>query len=710
MKLPELALKDSYSSDENDIVGEFYNPVLGCATRYDRITGYFSPSILAIASRGFAGIIKNSGKIRIITSTKISADTFDAVKMSDSTELDDAIFDSLNFDLGQLKRELEKDYLRVFAHLYKNGQLEMKVAILDKHPAILHQKIGIVRDRMNNAISFSGSNNETPGGAINNLEEFKVFNNWAPTNSTYFTDDQSKFEKYWSNKVKGIKIVNIGLAIKSRLIHIINPSEDIESTLKRIQDSEKAYIKPGQKETEPSRHLRGYQMEAIKHWIQNNYCSIFEMATGTGKTFTAINALIQFKKSEGYIRAVIVVPLTTLTIQWMEDIQSLIPNITVINTSTNYKWEYKLDSLVLSRKLGDENDFILITTYSMFSKKDFNKRILEFGENMILLADEMHNLVNTNRIRALKASAYRYRLGLSATPTRLWQQQESIIARKYFGDSEYTFSLEDAIKNKFLVKYNYHPLPIKLTTDEYYQYAELSREISRMQHKVDSSQKSTALQMKLIKRSRIKKNAENKLASLENCLKSLQEQGLLYDALIYVDNEDFLQDLQNMLTRNDILTTKFTGTNTVEERLSAIKNLRNHSINAIVAIKCLDEGVDIPSAKLAFFLSNNTDPREYVQRLGRVLRLSENKEMSEIYDYIVTPPSDVIYNDESGRKIARNMIKNELIRVKFFNGLAINSQYAQSVIDDAVDEYRFYFEEDELTYNTKEQNDGLTAE
>ena len=703
MNLSELALKDSYSSDEDNIVNEFYNPVLGCATGYDRITGYFSPSILAIASRGFAGIIKNSGRIRIITSIKINADTFNAVKMSGSAELDDAIFNGIDFDLSQLEQELEKDYLRVFAHLYKNGQLEVKVAILDKHPGILHQKIGIVRDHESNAISFSGSNNETPGGVINNIEEFKVFKGWVPASSAYFTDDQSRFEKYWNNKARGVKVVSIGSAIKSRLVHIVNPDKDIEPTLKRIRDSEEAHTKSGKKQSESTRSLRTYQRRAIDHWVKNGYHSIFEMATGTGKTFTAINALIRFKKDKGYMRAVIVVPLATLTTQWMEDVRSLIPNTTIVNTSTNRSgWRHKLDNLTLSRKLGEENDFILITTYSMFSNEDFGERILGFGEDMILLADEMHNLVNANRIRALGVSTYKYRLGLSATPARLWQQDGSIIVRKYFGNNEYVFSLKDAIKDKFLVEYNYHPLPIKLTTGEYGRYTELSREISRIRHRTDSNQENKALQIKLIERARIKKNAMGKLVSLEDCLKSLQKQELLYDALIYVDNEDILQDLQSMLSRSGIRTTKFTGTNTIDQRLSAINNLKEHSINAIVAIKCLDEGVDIPSAKLAFFLSNNTDPREYVQRLGRVLRLSGDKKTAEIYDYIVTPPSGVVYEDEADRKIARNMIKNERIRVQFFNGLAINSQSAQDTIDDAVDEYGFHFEAGELTHNTEE--------
>jgi superfamily II DNA or RNA helicase len=148
----------------------------------------------------------------------------------------------------------------------------------------------------------------------------------------------------------------------------------------------------------------------------------------------------------------------------------------------------------------------------------------------------------------------------------------------------------------------------------------------------------------------------------------------------------------------------------LEERLSAIQNLRAHSINAIVAIKCLDEGVDIPSAKTAFFISNNTDPREYVQRLGRVLRLDSegNKDYSEIYDYIVMPPPGVVYENEVDRKIARNMIKNELIRSRFFNELALNSEMAQDIIDDAVDRYGFYFEPDELTYNTGDDDNEPT--
>lgn len=344
----------------------------------------------------------------------------------------------------------------------------------------------------------------------------------------------------------------------------------------------------------------------------------------------------------------------------------------------------------------------------MFAKKDFGERIESIKDDLVLLADEMHNLVNKNRLAALSNPSYSYKLGLSATPTRLWNQYESILVRQQFGDNSFVYDLGDAINSGFLVNYNYHPLPIFLENDEYERYVALSKSIGRLFQsgsKVDDD--NSPLSSKLRERARIKKNASNKLVALDITIKKLQQNKGFNNALIYVENEDKISELQKVLTDNLIRTTRFTGENTLEERLSAIENLRKKSINAIVAIKCLDEGVDIPTAQQAFFLSNNTDPREYVQRLGRVLRLDKEggKEMADIYDYIVMPPSDVIYADEGERKIARNMIKNELIRSKFFNELSSNSDKAQEIIDDAVDKFGFYFEDDELNYNTGESHE-----
>lgn len=704
--LDELILKDSYSSDIDNIVKDFYIPTLECAVSYDRITGYFSPSILAVAARGFAGLIKNNGKIRILSSIQVSHETYKAIKESADFCIDDNIFKKIDFNTESIKDELQKDYLRAFMYLYKSGLLDLKIAILNDSSGILHQKVGIIKDAAGNAISFSGSNNETVGGIINNLEEFKVFKNWTISSSSYFANDESKFNKYWNNEVNNVMVMNISEAVKKQVIQVVDTKDDIDHILERIKSNEEESSKP-KGFVDSGRSLRSYQLDAIEHWVNHDYKSIFEMATGTGKTFTAINALKKFRDNKGYIRAVVVVPLTTLTLQWNDDIKKVIPDITIINTSINKRWREELDNLIISRQLGRDINFIIITTYSMFSKEDFDEKVVGLGSDSILLADEMHNLVNKNRIAALVNPCYKYKLGLSATPTRLWQQTESAIARLHFGSNDYQYSLSDAIENGFLVPYNYHPLPIYLTIDEYEEYVSLSREIARMSQMSDKNEENTALNMKLIARSRVKKNAENKILSLQTTLIKMQESDSLYDALIYVDNEEFLKNIQIMLTDNNIRTTKFTGASSLEDRLSAIDNLRKHAINAIVAIKCLDEGVDIPSAKIAFFISNNTDPREYVQRLGRVLRLDKvsNKDHSDIYDYLVMPPLSIVYENDMDRRIARNMIKNELIRSKFFNELASNTEQAQEIIEDTVDKFGFYFENDELSYTIGVEDD-----
>lgn len=705
--LDDIKLKDSYSSDDDDIIKDFYNPVLERSIHYDRITGYFSPGILALAARGFAGLVNNGGRIRILSSVKVSEETYAAIKNSASYEMDTDVFSGLGFNPEYLQNELQKDYLRVFMYLYKTGLLEMKIAILRDNGGILHQKVGIARDVSGNALSFSGSNNETIGGALNNLEEFKVFKNWTISSSSYFANDEAKFEKYWNNKVDGVRVIEISKAVRSELVTISDTPEDIKGVIRRINDLELQPEAP----TKLSRRLRHYQIDAIDHWVSNGYRSIFEMATGTGKTFTAISALRKFRDDKGYLRVIVVVPLTTLTIQWQDDIKKIIPDITIINTSLNTKWKEELNSLTFSSQLGRGANYIVITTYSMFSKPDFGERISKLGDDDVLLADEMHNLVNKNRIEVLNNTCYKYRLGLSATPTRLWQQAESAIARLHFGNNSYQYSLKDAIDNGFLVHYRYHPVTVRLSAEEYEEYLSLSREISRLsQFKSKDDGENTSLNMKLIARSRVKKNAENKVLSLSRALKEMLREDSLYDALIYVDNEEFLKVIQAMLTESSVRTTKFTGASALEDRLSAIRNLRTHAINAIVAIKCLDEGVDIPSAKMAFFLSNNTDPREYVQRLGRVLRLDEEsqKNSSDIYDFIVVPPSGLEYEGETDRRIARNMIKNELIRAKFFNELAVNSEQSQDIIDDSVDEYGFYYEENELIYNIGDEDNELT--
>lgn len=727
MSLKDLDIRATYNSANGyNLVKHFYNPVLRQAVSYDRTTGSFSPAILAVASRGFAGLISTRGKIRLITSAQVSDATYDSI-VNNNGRLDDTILE--DFDVDAIRSQLERDHLAVFAYLYGTGQLEMKVAITTKNNSMFHQKIGIVSDSEGNQLSFSGSNNETPNGWIHNSEEFKVFKGWESYSSGYFESDKKQFEDLWDSRSEKIKVMNVSNAAKEKLIERVKRTQngDINRVQERIRSHEnKIRIAPARDRDRTinkslvadrnipaeqptnaavtSRSLFEYQKQAIQHWFSNDCTTIFEMATGTGKTFTSINALKQFREKNGYLRAVIVVPLTTLTVQWKKDVREIIEDIQIINTSTDNSWRNDLRSLGMLSKLGTSSDYIVITTYSNFPSSDFSSAVSIMGDNLILVTDEMHNLVTERGMIAADNESYRYKLGLSATPTRLWKPQESSIVAKMFGDSRFTYDIKDALDNDFLVKFRYTPIPVHMDVDEYEEYVQLSRDIGRMYASKSSHSNSEPINMKLNARARIKKNAHSKIPALEQLVCRLQSLGAMHHSLIYVDNEKFLAELQQMLTRNNILTTKFVGETSLDERLRIIDNLRTETIRAIVAIRCLDEGVDIPSAQTAFFLSNNTDPREYVQRLGRVLRKDRtgNKQEASVYDYLVMPPADMVYRDDTERNIARNLIKGELIRAKFFTELATNGTEASDKVDDIVDRYGFNYEDSELMYTVEE--------
>ena len=692
--LTDIEIKNVYSSSSDDLLNDFYNPILEKSISYDRITGYFSPKILAVAARGMAGIFTNYGKIRIITSVEVDENTFNAIK--DAGKIDDEIIEkylipqnALEFEIG-----LQKDYYSLFVALIKNNLIEMKIAFTNSNIGILHEKIGIVKDAGGNEISFSGSNNETVYGWSQNIEDFKVFKSWEKESEAYIKHDRDKFEQYWSNKNNKMTVIEIDEALKDKVFKIKEKDIPLVELIDKIKDEESKICK------NKKNVLRDYQIDAIEHWKENNYISVFEMATGTGKTYTSIKAINEFRNSNEVIHCVVVVPLVTLVEQWKKEIQGVIDDVNIIIAcSINPNWKNELRELNVSRTLGMKRSFIVITIYNTFASENFNSFISASYDDLVLVADEMHNLVSASRLNSAKQVNYKFKLGLSATPTRLWKKDESKDAMNLFGNNSYTYSLEKAIQNKFLVPFYYYVFPVYLETNEYDDYTKLSLEISKLSNYQSENNISSAYSMALRKRAIIKKQAENKLLVLDGLINKMNKEGTIDNTLIYTDSNSSLQKIQNLLTSNHVKSTKFTDKENLDSRLKIIKQLRSKSISAIVAIKCLDEGVDIPSATNGIFLSNNTDPREYVQRLGRVLRKDSesNKEYAYIYDFLVLPP----INTQNSDKIGRALVKNELIRAKFFKELSRNSSDVSSTVGSILDNNGYYFKDEELVYDNE---------
>lgn len=694
MSLKELRLKKWYSSASDNVLKEFYNLVLSAAVSYDRIAGFFSPSIFALAARGFASGIKNDLKIRLITSIEVP----DVVLDNMGDELgEDQFSDYVKWDVDALTDELKKNYLKVFRNLLASGQLEIRVAIL-KADGIMHQKIGIIYDENGDAISFSGSNNETLYGWSKNVEEFKVFSSWSLATYDYYENDKKQFEDLWNNAYEGIKVVKISEAIKEKIIKSIK-AESTEEVVRVIRELEENPDGNPTPTPEPQvDRIRPYQKEAIEFWKDNGYKAVFAMATGTGKTYTAVRGLKEFFEDKGYLRAVIAVPLRTLADQWEGTLIDAGLDIKIINTTNSDGWKKSIKRLEDNHSFDNDKDFIIITTYANLDKITE----ADFGDDIILVADEMHNLVTERGIKLSSDEKYKYKLGLSATPQRIWKKDESRILSKIFGDEKYEYGIDLALENGYLVPYDYHPEFVQLMPDEFEEYVALTREIAKLVashgNTKDEENDDKTLNTKRIIRARIKKNAASKIPTLMAKLQEFKSSDALDRALIYVDNEAILSDLQKALSDKHIVTSRFLGNTPDKDRKTIIEALCNKGIDAVVAIRCLDEGVDIPSARMAFILSNGTDPREYVQRLGRVLRLDKQygKEHASVYDYFVLPPESTYYKDDFERNTARNIVKNEMRRTLFFSSLARNGDEAKEKIALMQIKYGFYISEDEL--------------
>ena len=711
MKLRDVDILPAYSTDDGkDLLDSFYNPVLGCAVKYDRVTGFFSPKVFAIAARGFRKCVENNCKIRIITSVCVEDETWDAI--NESTKLSNVSRCLDDYTLDSVHDELDYNYLQLFMYLYSTGILEMKVAAVREGNGIFHEKIGIITDSFEDSVSFSGSNNETANGWINNIEEFKVFKDWEPVQATYCAIDKKKFETYWDGESNRFKVLTLDKAESEGLIRkTLEPDITIEEIKKRIYEQENVKLYGGGNKPR-TRQLRPYQKDAIDHWKNSNYISIFEMATGTGKTFTTVSALKQFREGNSSLHCVVGVPLISLLVQWRGELLSNFGEdlkIIVASSSVDNDWRKELSDLTIRLKMGLKTDFAILVPYVTLSNEDFVSKIRRIGaDGMVFLADEMHNLVTERAMAVLSEEIFKYRLGLSATPVRLWAPKESKIVTAFFGDDPYIFSLEKAILEGFLVPYNYYVKPVHLTIDEFEDYCGISKEIGRYSA-MGNQYKDSELNA-LLKRARIKKNAENKILALSGVIAENKKIGPISHSLFYVDNSEMLEKVQKTLLEYNIVSSKFTGEEDLATREDIIDAIRRKDINAIVAIKCLDEGVDIPSARNAYFISSNTDPREYIQRLGRVLRRDEKsgKTHSNIYDFIVLPPSNMRFSDVSERTIARNLVRNEVIRAKFFCELAKNAESAREEVDDIVGGIGMTFTEEELDLTNKEDGiDGI---
>ena len=309
--LKDCQFKDSYDSDDENILQEFYIPALSSSTEYKRMAGYFSSSVLAIAAKGISGLVRNNGRMKLIVGAKLSEADVEAIRKG-SEEKEASLAEMMIESLDNIESEFVRDHVRALAWMVANQSLEIKVVIPinavkgSESRGIYHPKIGILSDSDNppNMISFSGSVNETEMGWKHNIEEFKVFRSWVEDQNIYLKSDIAKFTKYWNGTVRRAIVIDVPDAVRKKLIEF-SPKTFEELSLEKYESKRKK--------------LWNHQEKAIQAWVNNSYRGILAMATGTGKTIASLNCLLEIYKKTNYYKALILVPTITLIKQWEEE-------------------------------------------------------------------------------------------------------------------------------------------------------------------------------------------------------------------------------------------------------------------------------------------------------------------------------------------------------------------------------------------------------
>jgi len=690
LSFKDLVLKQNYESGIDNLVNNFYNPVLQEANQYDRIAGFFSSSSLAIAAKGIAGLIKNNGKMRIIASPKLShndIETIENVNRNPQKYLEKILIKGFK----NIENDIFKNHILALGWLLANNLLEIKIAMIIKdgdlclnrveieRTALFHQKVGILKDVEGNIISFSGSINETSAAWLKNVEEFKVFKSWISGQNEYCQNDQTKFQEFWENKRKNVRTFELPEAVKNKLL------EKIPSDKKEILRLLELNID----DVENKLNLFFYQKNALQKWKNNNRKLICEMATGTGKTRVALACIADLLAEKNKLAVFVACPQNTLSLQWKKEVEKM--NIlfenSIIVDSTNNNWKVDLEKILLDISLNKTKNVIVYTTHQTNSSEKFMQILTDFKNKteFFLIGDEAHGLGAEKSKLGLK-SYYDFRLALSATPKRWFDDEGTQQLYNFFGDFIFEFTIKDALNTinpitskPFLVQYEYFPYFVSLSDEELNDYNKLTKKIGKFSSNKNSSESyKKTYENFIFKRANIIKNAESKYIKFIEIIEKMKN---IEDLLIFVSPKQ-LYRIISILSARDIKCSKITeneGTipnikfEGLTERQYIIKQFKNKQLKSLVAIKCLDEGIDIPTAEKAILLSNSSNPREYVQRIGRVLRQSESKYRATIIDFIVKP---IETGNKFTNQIERQIFEKEKIRIIEIATNAINNAEA----------------------------------
>lgn len=656
-----LTVPDSITTGYQSPNSDFFIPVLKSSSTFKIGVGYFTSQWLHDVQDGIKKFSLRGGTSQWLISPNLTQEDADIIF---SERKGDYAEEKLLEDIHNLPNTART----LLANLIISGALEFKIALpKTKSSNIYHAKNGVFYDAEKNTIAFNGSFNLT-SNASSNWEYIDIFSSNNLAEKKRIDSIEQRFDALWNGD--------------DPIFDSYEPSLELYEKVKRFTDSSLGEYQRAQFEQKVK--LRPYQTQAIESWGNNNGRGIFQMATGSGKTFTALATIkklidIVVKRENRPLVIVVVLPLKHLLEQWYDEAK-----VFDLNGIKCYE-SSKVWTSHLSRKLANvattrEGFVLAFVTNSTLCTTNFQKIISNISIPFMFVADEAHNLGSKSLLEALPQNA-NYRLGLTATPDRHNDVLGTQALFSYFGEPVIDFTLKDAINAGFLTKYYYYPHICEMSWIEFDRYQELTEEIEVLNNsRVDAA----LLESKKAERTDLIAGVSNKLEILRNLLKEHIRENNISHTLIYCGTHKDAEDKKHITRVTkllgkelDISIRKFTSEESSADRKDILKMFSDGEIETIAAIRCLDEGVDVPATKNAFILASTTNPKEFIQRRGRVLRKFEGKEFAAIHDFIVVPPV--------GAPITPSLILREVSRGREYNEIAENSQENQKLFDDLLE-------------------------
>lgn len=698
-----LKLKAVYQSDDDDLMRDFYVPALAVSQRYDRAVGFFSGAMLSYAAQGIASFVHNGGTMRLIVGAALDEEDASAVDAGyDLRALQERVGRTLVKVIDEVDDDLFRARLELLSWLVASSRLEIKIAL--KRRGMFHAKVGIMTDAADDSIVFQGSANETAYALLPdfNFESIDVFPSWRREFSDHFEPHVRTFGRLWDNRSPGTLVIPFPDAPRDRMVGIAKQvrvaSPALEDALWQATLDRYAPARPsGQRPRLPAAMggrefaVMPHQRAALQAWKARGWQGILALATGAGKTVTAIYAAVRVFDSLRPLCVVVAVPYQNLADQWIENLRAFDVGAFACYGGVG-RWRERVEQALQLHRGGAWPFLCLVVVNRTLQGQPFQSVLARLeGERLMWIGDECHHHASAGIAAALPQHAA-MRLGLSATPDHYLDGDANARLAGYYGPTVSTFGLAEALEQGVLTPYRYSVHLVDLTETEAEAYAVLTDRIaalSKGSRSLDQAASDGRLERLLFERARLLGGAANKLAVLDRLLSTVRPSphALFYcsDASVPVGDEADLPDdddwdaspvrqrqveaVSELLHGRGWRNARFTAREGAQERRMILDGFRIGDIDALVAIRCLDEGIDVPACRSAYILASSRNPRQFIQRRGRVLRRAPGKDVADIVDLMVRIPEGIVEQSS----LERSLLAGELKRVAEFARLARNA-------------------------------------